>query len=95
VKRPGHPPFRVTKRLFSVAVRVMQDAKRAMTFEEWRAAMLKVSDEKELPEYLLRVIVRFLRSRGMLMKSGVRYSPPRDHSSDFVSEAESFFSGLN
>jgi hypothetical protein len=92
--RPSHPPFRVAKRLFSVAVRVMKDARHAMTFEEWRAAMLKVLDEKELPEYLLRVIVRFLRSRGMLVKSGVRYSPPREYATDFVSTAESVWSRL-
>jgi hypothetical protein len=92
--RPGHPPFRVAKRLFSVAVRVMKDARQAITFEEWRAAMLKVLDEKALPEYRLRVIVRFLRSRGLLVKSGVRYSPPREHATDFVSAAESVWSRL-
>jgi hypothetical protein len=92
--RPGHPPFRVAKRVFSVAVRVMKEERQAMTFEEWRDAMLKVLDQKELPEYLLRVIVRFLRSRGMLVKSGVRYSPPREHTTDFVSAAESIWSRL-
>ena len=65
-----------------------------MTFEEVAGGDAKGLDEQELPEYLLRVIVRFLRSREMLVKSGVRYSPPREHANDFVSAAESIWSRL-